>query len=195
VSSRCKQTTPSLWPKPKPDRFRASSAQSPSAIGIHSGPQLLQGLCWVGDRWSGSPRPRQCPERGTRRATPATMNGDAGRATRTRSTHPRHAMQHHSRNRISVMRSGSTTPAGPPQCLREARPRTGIDGVRGKPSPRPGSRGALQEASPLAKVRRGTGAREAGGIPPRRGRKTTAVRPGACTEALGPCGGTTEVLP
>jgi hypothetical protein len=52
--------------------FRDQS-QSLRAIGFHSGPRPLAGACWVGDRGSGSPRPRQCSERGTPERLPARM--------------------------------------------------------------------------------------------------------------------------
>jgi hypothetical protein len=91
VAIRCKQTTPSLWPKPKPDGIPSLIGSVPSAIGFHSGPRPLAGSCWVGDRWSGSPRPRQCSERGTHEQDPSLRTAMPVRAledpTRQRHSH------------------------------------------------------------------------------------------------------------
>jgi hypothetical protein len=127
VASRCKQTETSLWPKPKPDCFRAHQLS----------PRVLSGstadhdpLSWGRAGWEITGRDhldrRRCPERGTSKArTTASASGNA----RPGITGPGSATPH-------VKRQDLPAPA-PSWCAREALSHPGSTRccIRVEPSP------------------------------------------------------------
>jgi hypothetical protein len=130
VASRCKQTTPSLWPKPKPDDFPEPRQLSPFVLsGSTADHGPFAGACWVEDRWSGSPRPRQCSERGTpwqdrRHESVMTAGQFEGPGQPVTVMHGNTQRPH-----IILMRAGSTGP-GHYGGRRAARPRPWTHGAR-----------------------------------------------------------------
>jgi hypothetical protein len=187
VAIRCKQTTPSLWPKPKPDDFPEPRQLSPFVLSgstADHGPQRGRaGWEIVGRDHLG----RGSVQNEAHTGKTASMIGDDGRAIEGPGL-PIPAM----RGTASLPHSyrfdarGKHHPASAPRCPPEARPPHRYPRCAGKSPPRPDRCGALQEAGPLAKGRKDTGPREArGGGPPRRGRKTTATRLRGPPGALG----------